>query len=172
MFLNYIKELFVQKVLKNSLHNVKVVENSEAIKTVGLLIDESRFFEKENLINEVLCNGIIVDNLKIIVYRNVIKKNEVFTQATFDIGSFNFNGKIAHQGINEFMNEEFDLLINYYDVEKPILLLITNNSKAKFKVGFSTVDKRLNHLMININVLDYKGFTQELFRYLKILNKI
>jgi len=72
-----------------------------------------------------------------------------------------------------FLNaQKFDLLISYYDVEKAILLTITHNSKAQFKVGFSSVDKRLNHLMINTNAENYKVFTHELFRYLKILNKI
>jgi len=172
MFINYLKRLLIKKLLKRNLHNVKTVEYSGPIKTVGLFIDESHFFEKENLINEIVSNGIDVNNLKIIVYRNVVKRKEVFTQPTFDIRSFNFNGKITHPKINEFINEEFDLLINYYDVENPVLLLITNNSKAKFKVGFSSIDKRFNHLMVNIDVVDYKGFTQELFRYLKILNKI
>jgi hypothetical protein len=172
MFLNYLKRLFIKKLLKKSLHNVKTIAHSEAIKKVGLLIDESRFFEKENLVNQIVANGIALQDLKIIVYRDRIKKKEVFTQPTFDIATFNFNGKTTNKEINEFMNEEFDLLINYYYVEKSILLLITNNSKAKFKVGFSSVDKRLNHLMINIDILNYKGFAQELFKYLKILNKI
>ena len=72
---------------------------------------------------------------------------------------------------NDFINEKFDLLISYYDVEKAILLKITHNSKAQFKVGFSSVDKRLNHLMINTNAENYKVFVHELFRYLKILNR-
>ena len=70
------------------------------------------------------------------------------------------------------MNQNFDLLISYYDVEKAILLKITSNSKAVFKIGFSSVDKRLNHLMINTNADNYQVFTHELFRYLRILNKL
>ena len=61
---------------------------------------------------------------------------------------------------------------SYYNDDKPFLLLLTHKAKAKFKVGFSTVEKRLNHLLINIDFANYKGFTNELFRYLKILNKI
>ena len=96
----------------------------------------------------------------------------MYSHPTFGLKDLNFKCEFTQQAINEFISDEFDLLINYYDEEKPFLLLLTNNSKAKFKVGFSAVDKRLNHLLINIALEDYKGFTHELFRYLKILNKI
>ena len=62
---------------------------------------------------------------------------------------------------------EFDLLISYYDIEKPILMLMTQKSKAKFKVGFASVDKHFNRWMINTSLENYKLFISELFRYLK-----
>jgi hypothetical protein len=74
--------------------------------------------------------------------------------------------------VNDFINEKFDLLINYYDVEKALLLLITRNSQANIKVGFSTIDKRLNYLIIDTKIENHAIFTHELFKYLKILNKI
>ena len=84
----------------------------------------------------------------------------------------NWKAEITNSEVNDFINEKFDLLISYYDVEKAILLTITHNSNAQFKVGFSSIDKRLNHLMINTNAENYKVFAQELFRYLRILNKM
>jgi hypothetical protein len=172
MFLNYIKDFFVKKTLKNKLHNVKISANSEGIKTVGLLVDENYFLEKENLLKELLASGFSEKNIKIIVYRDKIKKNEIYTQPTFGAKELNWNGSITNVIINDFVKEKFDLLISYYDVEKAILMLITQNSKAQFKVGFSSIDKRLNHLMINTNAENYKVFVHELIRYLKILNKI
>ena len=172
MFLNYIKDFFLIKILKNSLHNVKSNTLAESIQTVGLLIDESYFFEKDALLNELIANGILETNIKIIVYRDKLKKNEVYTQPTFGIKHLNWKAQITNPTVNEFISEKFDLLVSYYDVEKAILLYITHNSKAQFKVGFSSIDKKLNHLMININAENYKVFTHELFRYLKILNKI
>jgi hypothetical protein len=172
MFLNYIKRILVKKTLKNSLRNVKVDDLKSPIKTVGLLVDESHFLNTNDLIKEIVSNGIVESSIKVIVYRDLLKKNEVYSYPTFGLKDFNFKGEVELQSINEFVSEEFDLLINYYDVEKPVLLLLTNNSKAKFKVGFSSIDKRLNHLMITSNTENYKVFVHELFRYLKILNKI
>jgi hypothetical protein len=172
MFLNYIKNLLVKKTLKKSLRNVMTDGQKNPIKTIGLLVDESYFLKINDLIKEIVSNGIAETDIKVIVFRDVLIKNEVYSYLTFGLKDFNFKGEIELQSINEFISEEFDLLINYYDVEKPVLLLLTNNSKAKFKVGFSSIDKRLNHLMIASSTENYKVFVHELFRYLKILNKL
>ncbi|MBF2709123.1 DUF6913 domain-containing protein [Flavobacterium soyangense] len=172
MFLNYIKNYFLLKILKNNLHNVKASTSNVSVQTIGLLVDESYFFEKETLINELIANGILESNIKVIVYRDKWKKNEPYFKQTFGTKHINWNTQITNPAVNDFINEQFDLLISYYDVEKSFLIKITHSSKAKFKVGFSSVDKRLNHLMINTNAENYTVFVHELFRYLKILNKI
>ena len=171
MFLNFIKDFFLKRILKNNLHNV-MISSASSIKTVGLLIDESYFFEKDALVKELKANGILEDDVKLIVYNDKLRKNEIYSLPTFSIKHIDWKAEITYPAINDFINEKFDLLISYYDVEKAILLKITHNSKAQFKVGFSSVDKRLNHLMINTNAENYKVFVHELFRYLKILNKI
>lgn len=74
--------------------------------------------------------------------------------------------------MNRFIQFPFDLLISYYDSEKAALLLATHYSKSSFKVGFANIDNRLNHFLINTQVENYKVFIDELFKYLKILNKI
>lgn len=172
MFLNYIKDFFTKKALKNGFKNIKGSPSDHFIKTIGILIDSSYFSEKEALITEIVSNGILEENIKVIIYKDKIKKNEVFTMPTFEAKDLSWNKTITNSTVTDFIQEKFDLLINYYDVEKAILLLINHNSKAQFKVGFSSIDKRLNHLMINTNAENHKVFVHELFRYLKILNKI
>lgn len=172
MFLKYIKDYFLKRILKNNLQNVKSISSAVSIQTVGLLIDESYFFEKEALVEELKAQGILENNIKLVVYKDKLRKNQSYPQPTVSIKHLNWKAEITNPTVNDFINESFDLLISYYDVEKAILLNITHNSKALFKVGFSSVDKRLNHLMINTNAENYKVFVHELFRYLKILNKI
>lgn len=172
MFIKYIKEISLKKILKRSLHNVKPSSLTTPIQTVGLVIDESYFYDKEQLMQELVACGIKENNIKMIVFRDKIKKNEIFSQPTFSNNDVSWKGDLKQIFATDFVNTPFDMLISYYDIEKAPLLLITNQSKALFKVGFSTVDKRLNHLMINTNAENHKVFVDELFRYLKILNKI
>jgi hypothetical protein len=172
MFLNYLKDFSTKKIVKNSLSNVKHLSSDSIIKTVGIIFDESYFYERESLVNELIKNGIDESNIKILVYKDKIKKNEVFDYPVFSHKDLSWTGTVDKKEVKDFIKEPFDLLINYYDTEKVALLLVSHLSKASFKVGFATVDKRLNHFMIKTNAENYKVFVEELFKYLKILNKI
>ena len=172
MLLKYLKEFFVKRLLKNGLFVEKKQPNSNSIKTVGLLIDESYFKDKEQLIEQLVSNGILEKNIEVLVFRSRIQKNKDAGYPVFTSKDVNWKGAISNKVVTDFIDNEFDLLISYYDVEKAILLLVTRDSNADFKVGFSSVDKRLNDLMININAEKHSVFVHELFRYLKILNKI
>ncbi|MFM2214524.1 MAG: hypothetical protein RL427_1787 [Bacteroidota bacterium] len=172
MFLNYFKDFSTKKIVKNSLSNVKHLASDKIIKTVGIIFDETYFYEKEALVTELIQNGIAENDIKVLVYKDKIKKNEVFDYPIYTYKDLSWNGTVEKQEVKDFIKNPFDLLINYYDTEKAALLLVSHASKASFKVGFSTVDKRLNHFMINTNAENFKVFIEELFKYLKILNKI
>ena len=172
MFLNYLKNFFTKKIVKDTLLNVKHIESDSNIKTVGIIFDESYFYEKEALVKELVKNGILESNIKILVFKDKIKKNELFDYPTFSHKDLSWTATFDKSEVKDFIAQKFDLLINYYDTEKSALLLVSNQSKASFKVGFSSIDKKLNHFMIDTNAENYQIFIEELFKYLKILNKI
>ncbi|MBO9585190.1 MAG: hypothetical protein J7574_13595 [Flavobacterium sp.] len=167
MFLNYIKEFFVKKSLNVNLNNEKNEVFTKNVQTIGLLIDESNFEHSEALLKELTSYGIAEENIKVAAYRGKFKKKESYSRPTFGKKHINWRGRITEDFLNEFVNSEFDLLLSYYNVENSILMLLTSQSKAKFKVGFSAVDQRLNRLMIHTELGNYKLFVSELFRYLK-----
>lgn len=166
------KIFFLKKALTKKLNDVKHESSLYPINRVGLIVDENYFLEINKLKQEIILNGIANDSIDIIVYNNSKKRKEEADFSVFNLKDVNYKGEFTATLLNQFIAEEFDLLISYYDKSDPLLLLLTNNSNAKFKVGFLTIGKRLNHLLINIDLANYKGFTDELFKYLKILNKI
>ena len=172
MFWNKIKDFSTKKIVKKKLLNVKHLASDISIKKVGIVFDETYFYEKEALIKELVKNGIREDAISFIVFKNVIKKNEIFDYSVFSHKDLSWNATFDKKEVVDFVSQQFDLLISYYDTEKAALLLVTHLSKASFKVGFASVDKRLNHFMIDTNAENYKVFTDELFKYLKILNKL
>ncbi|MBF4515365.1 hypothetical protein IRZ71_03390 [Flavobacterium sp. ANB] len=169
MFLNYTKEFFVKKSLKNNLHNVKREVFTSRIQTVGLLVDESKFRHSKELINELTLQGIAPENIKIVAYRDKFDKKKTYSRPTFGKKHINWRAEIAEDFLTEFIETEFDLLISYYEIEKSFLMLITSKSEAKFKIGFAAVDKKLNRWMIDTDIENYKLFISELFKYLKSL---
>ena len=172
MFLNYLKNFFTQKIIKKSIANVKHVALDKKMQTVGIIFDESYFYEKDALVQELVKNGIQESDVKVLVFKDKIKKKETFDYPTFCHKDLSWTATFDKSEVKDFTAQKFDLLINYYDTEKSALLLASDQSKAIFKVGFSSVDKKLNHFMIDTNAENYEVFIEELFRYLKILNKI
>ena len=162
MFLNYFKNFYIKKYVKNKLSNVTNLFQNAKVTTVGILVDET-------LINK---NGIDVNNIRLLVFKDKIQKKETYNYPIFSQSDLSLIGKIINKDAEAFIAEPFDLLINYYDLEKVSLIIATNESKAKFKVGFESIDKRLNHFIIESKIEDYGIFVTELFKYLKILNKI
>ncbi|WP_395067313.1 DUF6913 domain-containing protein [Flavobacterium sp.] len=172
MFWNKIKDFSVKKIVKKKLLNVNHLASNNSIKNVGILFDETYFYEKEKLINELVKNGIEEQNITFLVFKNTIKKNDVFNFPIFSHKDLSWTATFEKKEVVQFINKDIDLLLSYYDTEKAALMLVTHLSKASFKVGFASVDKRLNHFMIDTNAENYKVFTYELFKYLKILNKL
>lgn len=174
MFLKFIKDFALKKIINKSLAQYKPASSSDVVHTVGLLIDETYFTDKESFVEELVANGIKESDITIFIYKNRISKKDakVIDYPYFTYKDISQLGNFTKEEIAAFVNTPFDMLISYYDVEKAPLVLATLQSKAKFKVGFGHVDKRLNTFMITTVAEKYKEFTAELFKYLKILNKI
>lgn len=172
MFLNKIKDFWIKKIVKKRLSNVKHITSDSSIKNIGILFDESYFKDKQAVINELIKNGVNKQNIHFLVFRDKIKKNETFDYSVFSYKDISWSGTFEKAEVNQFVNNNFDLLINYYDTENAALILATNLSKASFKVGFASVDNRLNHFLIDTHAENYLVFMNELIKYLKILNKL
>ncbi|RZJ30655.1 MAG: hypothetical protein EOO48_04370 [Flavobacterium sp.] len=172
MFLNYLKDLTTKKIVKKSLSNARLLPAESPVRTVGILFDESYFYDREALVAEMVSNGIAESNISILVFKNKIRKNETFDYPVFSNKDLSWTGAIETPEVTSFTAKHFDLLIDYYDTDKSALLLVSHQSRALFKVGFASVDKRLHHFMIDTSAGNYKVFSDELFKYLKILNKL
>ena len=172
MFSKIIKDFFLKRIISSKLTNANLEVSVSKINTIGIIIDESYFTNIDSLKKEIEQYGVEVNNIQILLFKKKVSKKEIVKELFFTRSNVKLNGEINKEDVNAFLEQSFDLLINYYEVEKPSLLLVSKVSRAKFKVGFSSIDKRINHLMINTSLIQYKEFISELFKYLKILNKL
>ena len=172
MIYKIVKDFFLKRNVNNKLKNYQLQLSSNKIVKVGVLIDANYFMNQEELIEEIVKHGILRENIDILSFVNknrktILEKFDYFFRKDISVG-----GLFKSERVTNFTEHSFDLLISYYDIQKPTLLLVTRSSKAKFKVGFQTIDKRVNHLVINSVAENYSEFISELFKYLKILKKI
>ena len=154
------------------LSNTPANHSAGIIQSVGLIFDGNLNIELENVLKELVEHGIDENQIKVLIFKNKINKNEVFKHELVTYKEFNWSGELTHSKAELFLNTNFDLLINYHEFDKPPLGYLSYLSKANFKVGFNTQDKTVNKFMVNTNIYNYQLFVDELFKYLKILNKI
>ena len=155
MIYKIVKDFFLKRNVNNKLKNYQLQLSSNKIVKVGVLIDAN-----------------LIENIEILSFVNKNKKTILEKFDFFFRKDISFGGLFKSERVTNFTEQSFDMLISYYDIQKPTLLLVTRSSKAKFKVGFQTIDKRVNHLVINSVAENYSEFISELFKYLKILKKI
>ena len=74
MFLNKIKDFWTKRIVKKRLSNVKLINSDSSIQKVGIVFDESYFYEREELLKELIQQGIENENIQILVFKNTIKK--------------------------------------------------------------------------------------------------
>jgi hypothetical protein len=172
MFYKIIKNFFLKKNVSKRLLKQKDQLVQQKIATVGLIVDETYFSNTAGLVEQLISQGIEKDIITVLIYKDKIKSKELIASPFLSLKNISLAGEIDKTEVINFLETPFDMLINYYDVNKNALLLLTIKSKANFKVGFDTVDKRVNHFIIKSLVDQYEMFIQELFKYLKILNKI
>lgn len=172
MFLNYLKDIFAKKIVKKSLSNVQPAVSAGKIATVGILMDAVHLNGHPVLLRALAAQGIAPHQIATLVFKDRIKKEEKIPYEVFGYKDLNWSGNITSAAAQHFMAQPFDLLISYYDHEKAPLTAVTQGSAARFKAGFAAVDKRLNHFMISSPAEAYAPFSEELFKYLQILEKI
>ncbi len=171
MFLGLLKNLIFKKKVKKYLSEIKAPSDKKIL-TVNLLIDGIRFQEITRLTEEFVKNGIKKENIKILVLTNdktTVNSDMIVYFRSKDIS---LRGNILKEEIHSFIYEKCDLLVNYYQYKYIDLEYISMNSVADFKTGFVVDERGANHLSIDCPFSDYGLFTKELFKYLKILNKI
>ncbi len=152
--------------------NVDAAHCSDKIRSVGIIFDDTYFDDYKKMIASLSEAGIAENQIKVLVLKNKIKKSDTYEYPVFTPRDLSWRATFDKSEVREFADHEFDLLINYYEKEKSALLIVSHLSKAKFKVGFSSVDKKLNHFMIDTTASEHQIFIDELIKYLKILNKI
>lgn len=172
MFYTIVKNFFLKKIVTKRLLKQQSPFVKNKIVTIGIVVDETYFSNTSALLEQICLQGFQREQITVLVYKDRIKSKEEITSPFVALKNISWAGEINKTEVNDFIATPFDLLINYYDVNKYPLLLLSAQSKATFKVGFESVDKRVNHFIIKAVVDQYEAFTVELVKYLKILNKI
>ncbi len=149
-------------------------QNISNLKTLAVLIDATQPINIVSLLKLANELGVKSEELKVIGYKEDQKEKIIDDKdaAYYNDKSFGVNGAIKSKSLQDFVDKDFDVLINFYEKNSVELNYVAAASKAKFKVGFAEVDNRINDLIIGSTTNDANLFISELKKYLKILQII
>lgn len=172
MILKGFKEKSNEKYLSKLLSERYVNISTDPVVSLGVIfnIDEVDKFELFTKLADYI--QVREGRVKIIAFSE--SKKEVLNswENCYNPKDFGWKGTINNSELEIFLNTKFDLLISFYEREMLELKLMTARSKSKFKVGILQSDERINDLIIKTSLNEFHLFKEEVYKYLKILNKI
>ncbi|ARV06181.1 hypothetical protein BTO04_05455 [Polaribacter sp. SA4-10] len=166
-FKQYILKRKFDKSLSKLTENTVISEKK--IHTIGILTTED-ITSKIDVQSEVekIFN---IKNSKIYSYRAYNKLDEL-SYMHFSENNINWKGEFTDVSFLSFLEQPVDLLIGYFNTNNLYLETAVLQSKASFKVGFSSVNSHLYQIEIAEKITNIKQYTLELKKYLQILKKI
>jgi hypothetical protein len=177
MFLKGIKDKLKQKsgrkFIKKAMQKpAPTSTRKQGVSKVGCIVDLDKF-DTSDVFYEFLDAFKLQPNaVKIIGYKNYYDKNSPYSTPVFSDKDLGWNGDIENSYALEFLNREYDMLVNYYDESNLLLNLMSIKTRARLKVGFKQVGPEFNDLMLDMPLSNFKTFKTELKKYLGVLKEL
>ncbi|MAN29281.1 MAG: hypothetical protein CMH15_02400 [Mesonia sp.] len=159
--INSAKKVVEEKLLSRrpkaikTMQNIGVIIDAEVLQNLQLEDLKKAFQSFSGSVSYIILSEKEIEGEK------VVKKKDLAWKASFK----------PETAANEFQQQEFDLLINYFKEVKPELFILSGSTSAKLKTGFSLEEKQLNDLEINVKPEEVSLFTSEVKKYLSIINQ-
>lgn len=160
---------FMQETLKKP---TPVSTRNKGVRKIGCIVNLDKF-DKTDVFYEFLEEFKLQPNaVKIIGYKSYYDKNSPYATPVFSDKDLGWNGAIENSYALEFLNREYDVLINYYNENSLLLNLMSLKTRARLKVGFKEVGPDFNDLMLDTPITNFKTFKTELKKYLGVLKEL
>lgn len=149
----------------------ETVDRSSGIQAIGVIVDLDKFTNPEQFYELIDAFSLRPNAVKIIGYKRFYDKNSPYATPVFSDKDLGWNGAIENSYALEFLNREYDLLINYFTEDNLVMQLMSIKTRARIRVGFSGVDPAYNDLILGVDPADFGLFKKELKKYLAVLNE-
>jgi hypothetical protein len=167
---------FFRKELEKITRNRKIMNIDDA-KTIGLVYDasdEATYGVVSNFVRFFQDNQKTVKALGFVNYSRL--PHYCFPKLSYDYFTkkeLNWYFKPNAARVNDFINEEFDIMIDLCMHDCFPLNYISGVSKAKFKVGrYGEKHSAIYDFMLNVDHnISMEDYFKEIIRYLSIINK-
>ncbi len=170
MIFKSLHENLLKKKINKSLLSLEDQNRSKPspIKTLGCIVDPMFPVDVNNFINLANRIGLKDKDLKIITFQENDNGFNIFSNMNITPTSISFYGNLNGNDSLEFISYEYDLLVNFFN-SNDVLTLLSSKANAKFRIGFDSVDPRLNDLIFSNKIKKFKEFEKEFVKYLNLI---
>ena len=142
--------MFRKRVVEKALNELsnRMMVRPESVRTVACLIDISIL---ENMdLNHHLKELFQIQKNRVttIYYSPKPSKELTLFSPQFNNRHLHWDGTLLHPMKKKVLSKKYDLLFNFFVKDNLVLQSISSQIKAGFRVGYVTVDHRLNDLML------------------------
>ena len=129
MFYTIIKNFFLKKIVTKKLLKENSFSSNEKINTIGLLVDETYFGEKEALIAAIEAKGFKKEAISVLIYKDKIKKKEAFDYPSVSLKNISISGEILTKSTTGLygIGEEYKLPLSLDCFNLALILDITSS---------------------------------------------
>ncbi|AMD85627.1 hypothetical protein SAMN05444369_10473 [Capnocytophaga haemolytica] len=170
-----ILEIIKNYNIKNKIRkNLKVLESyrkpvSDELVKVGCIIDMDAVRKVDPLLELIKFYGIRPENYIVLGYKKESEETHADGTPFLIDKEINWQGKIRNYHADRLAEQEYDLLINYFNEPKLPLLLLSSSIRAKLRIGFQGIDLVYNDIIIACNLQEEVVFAEEVK---KVMNTI
>lgn len=147
----------------------EAAERPSGIQAIGVIVDMDKFTNPELFYELIYAFSLRPNAVKIIGYKRFYDKNSPYSTPVFSDKDLGWKGAIENSYALEFLNREYDLLINYFTEENLMMQLMSIKTRSRMRVGFSGVDPEYNDLIFGADAADFGLFMKEMKKYLTVL---
>lgn len=168
-------EILKNYFLKNQIQrNLKSLEKytsrlGGSITKVGCIIDMDIVKDIDPLLELVKYYNLRPENYIFLGYKHKSEETHANGVPFLIDREINWQGKVRNYHADRLAEQEYDLLINYFNQPKLPLLLLSSAIKAKLRIGFEGIESVYNDVVIGCKLEEEAIFTAETKKVLETI---
>lgn len=169
-----LKKYYLKKRIQTNLKALKSYSSrlEGGVSKVGCLIDMDVIKDIDPLLQLVKHYALRPENYIFLGYKKQSEETHANGVPFLTDREINWQGKVRNYHADRLSEQEYDILINYFNEPKLPLLLLSSSIKAKLRIGFEGIDRDFNDIIIGCKLEEEAIFTNEVKKVLStILNK-
>lgn len=171
--MEFLKNYFLKNQIQKNLQALEkyATRIGGSISKVGCIIDMDIIKDVDPLMELVKYYNIRPENYIFLGYKQ--KSEETHTNGVpFLIDKeISWQGKVRNYHADRLSEQEYDLLINYFNQPKLPLLLLSSSIRAKLRIGFDGIENKFNDVIINCRLEEESIFASEVKKVLATIMK-